>query len=276
MTKAKLAVIVAVVVLVVAAIVGIAGGRLPWAGGSAGDRCDIPDKVSGELAGVGAVSVVEQGFTQDQNGAVSVGAVLANTGKDVAYHTKVTFRLFDGSHTELPEAGGSPLTVEVPVIMPGQRIGTGEGTYRSKTKVASVEIGIGSVTWVPQDAVGGFSPVTAKYVRTARFNPRIPTSVDIHYLETSTNCRDLDSRTTAVLFRDTAGKLVGGGVASPDTPIVFRDEQGHDLGGETQRPATPSCARGQRETWIVPPTGGPSTADDTRTEIYPYCDFSST
>ena len=277
MTKAKLMVLIAAAVLLVAGIVVVAGGKLPWVNDSSRGGCDIPDKVIGETVsaaaapGGGAVHVVEQGFAQDPNSAVSLGAVLENTSSSVAYRTKVTFRLFDAAHTELPETGTSPLTVEVPIILPGQRIGTGEGTYR-KAKVASVEFGIGASTWVSREAVGSFSPITATYVRTARFNPRIPTSVDIHYKETSTNCRALNSRTTAVVFRNAAGKLIGGGVAFPDTPITFRDEQGHDLGGETQPPASPSCAQGERETWIVPPTGSPSTADDARTEIYPYCD----
>jgi hypothetical protein len=107
-----------------------------------------------------------------------------------------------------------------------------------------------------------------------RFNPRIPTSADIHYRESSANCRSLDNRGTAAVFRDSAGKVVGGDIGTPDSPIMFRDEHGNDLGGETQRPATPSCSPGDRETWIVPPRGEPATADDARTALYPYCDLS--
>ena len=274
MTKTKGAVLVAVVALVVAAIVGLAGGKLPWSGGPAPSACDIPAEVSGAQVTDpgGALRVVEQGFTQDANSAVSIGAVVENTSDKVAYRTKVVFRLFDEAHAELADSGAAPLTVEIPVILPGQRIGTGQGTYR-KPKVSTTEIEVQATTWVAHDALGSFSPVTAVYLRTARFNPRIPTSVDVHYDETSTNCRALTSRTTAVVFRDAMGKIVGGSVAAPDLPIVFRDEQGHDLGGEKQRPPSPSCAPGRRETWMVPPTGGPATADDARTGIYPYCDL---
>jgi hypothetical protein len=281
MTKARLLVLAAVVVVVAAAIVVLAGGRLPWSDVSSSGGCDIPESVSGVSApavsapGGGGVRVVEQGFTQDPNSAVSLGAVLENTGSSVAYRTQVAFRLFDASHMESPEAGAAKLTVEIPVILPGQRIGTGAGTYRGSARVASLEVGLGTTTWVPRDAVGhSYSPVTAAYLRTARFNSRIPTAVDVHYQETSANCRSLDNRGTAVVFRDLTGKVVGGDVGSPDTPIMFRDEQGNDLGGETRRPPSPSCSRGGRETWIVPPRGEPATADDARTAIYPYCDLS--
>lgn len=281
MTKVRPLVLVAVVIVLAAVTVVLAGGRLPWNDDSSSGDCDIPAKVSGQPAsaasapGGGGVRVVEQGFTQDPNSTVSLGAVLENTSSSVAYRTQVTFRLFDASHTELPEAGTTQLTVEIPVILPGQRIGTGSGTYRGTVRVASIDVGLGATTWVPRDAVGHtFSPVTATYLRTVRFNPRIPTSVDIHYKETSANCRSLDNRLTAVVFRDATGKVVGGDVASPDTPIIFRDEQGNDLGGEKRLPSSLSCSQGERETWIVPPRGEPATADDARTAIYPYCDLS--
>jgi hypothetical protein len=206
---------------------------------------------------------------------VSLGAVLENTGNSVAYRTQVKFKLFDASHTELPETGSVKSTAEIPIILPGQRIGAGMGTYWSEVRVASIEIVAGATTWVPRDAVGhSFSPVGATYLRTARFDPRIPTSVDIHYREMSANCRSLDNRGTAVVFRDSTGKVVGGDIGTPDTPIMFRDEHGDDLGGETQRPPTWSCSQGERETWIVPPRGEPATADDdARSALYPYCDL---
>jgi hypothetical protein len=278
MTKTRTVVAVAAVVVLAAVVIVIVGGRFPWSDGSA-STCDIPERVAGRPApassapGGGGIRVVEQGFTHDPaTGAVQVGVLLENTGKSVAYQTTVRFRLFDAAHAELPEVG-APLAVEIPIILPGQRIGAGTGSYHRDERVASVEIVPDSTSWLSRDATGSFSPVTARYVRAARFNPRIPSSVDIHYREKSANCRPLTSRTTAVVFRDSGGKIVGGGAGTPDTPIIFRDEQGKDLGGERRRPPTPSCSPGERETWIVPPTGAPTITDDTRTEIYPYCDL---
>ncbi|HEV8558279.1 MAG TPA: hypothetical protein VGR06_18050 [Actinophytocola sp.] len=277
MTRFRWLVLLAVVTIA-AVIFVLADGMLPWGTGSSSGRCDVPDSVSGpqgtSAPDGGSVRVLEQGFTQDADGAVNMGALLENTSGDVAYRTLVTFRLFDPAHTELPESAGTPLRVEIPIVLPGQRIGTGSATYRSSVRVSSFEINLDRTAWVPRDSFGqGFAPVTGTYLRTARFQPRIPASVDIHYKETSANCRGLESRTTAVVFRNSAGKIVGGNVASPDVPIVFRDEQGNDLGGDWQRPPTPSCSRGERETWIVPSAGQPSTADDAHTEIYPYCDL---
>jgi hypothetical protein len=272
MTRIRPLVYVAVVIVLAAVVVILARGRLPWSDARPAG-CDIPDRVSGQSGPAKGIRVAEQGFTQDPaTGVVQLGAVLENTDDRVAYRTTVTFRLFDATHKELPESG-APLVTTVPILLPGQRIGAGTGTYRGDVRVTSVEITPGTTTWLARSAVGSFRPVLATYERTARFNPRIPTSVDIHYREKSSNCRDLTSLTTAALFRDPTGKLVGGGQGSPDTPIIFRDEQGNDLGGEPHRPPTPSCSPGERETWIVPPTGAPTTATDTRTELYPYCDL---
>jgi hypothetical protein len=277
MTRSRWLVLIAVIACT-AVVVVLADGALPWSDGSSSSACDIPDSVSGPEGAAapdgGSLRVVEQGFTQDVDGAVNMGALLENTSGEIAYRTLVTFRLFDPAHTELPESVGAPLRVEIPIVLPGQRIGTGSATYRSNVRVASFEISLDQTTWVPRRSLGrSFAPVTGAYLRTARFQPRIPTSVDIHYKEASANCRGLDSRTTAVVFRDGTGKIVGGNVASPDMPIVFRDELGNDLGGDRQRPPTPSCSRGERETWIVPSAGQPATADDAHTEIYPYCDL---
>ncbi|MFL6122295.1 MAG: hypothetical protein ACJ73U_22080, partial [Actinophytocola sp.] len=161
-----------------------------------------------------------------------------------------------------------------PVLLPGARIGAGTGVVRTSTRVASVEVVPGTTTWLPETAVGAYSPVTARHVVTKRFNPALPATVDIHYRETSPNCRALVNRTTAVVFRNAAGAVVGGGRAAPDVPIVFRDTHGKDLGGDWRRPSSPSCSPGDRETWIVPPAGQPATAVDARTETYPYCDLS--
>jgi hypothetical protein len=90
--------------------------------------------------------------------------------------------------------------------------------------------------------VGSLGPVGATYLRTLRFYPDNPVSVDVHYRGTSTNCRALTSRDTAVVFRDRTGRIVGGDQGTADLPIVFRDVHGNDLGGE-------------------------------RTEVYPYCDL---
>ena len=168
MTKVGPLVSVGVVVVLAAGVVVLAGGRLPWTSDSPGNTCDIPDRVSGQpgsaasAPGGGGIRVVEQGFSHDPSSAVSLGAMLENTSGTVAYRTALTFRLFDAADAELPETGSAALTVEVPVILPGQRVGAGTGTYRGSATVASVEVDLGSTTWAPREALGStFSPVAA-------------------------------------------------------------------------------------------------------------------
>jgi hypothetical protein len=277
MTKTGPVVMVAVVVVIAAGIVVLSGGRFPWSGEAPADDCDIPKSVTGEATSAApGIQVVDQGSTLDTDGPISVGAVLANTSDKVAYRTRITVKLFDAAHNPIPDTVtvGSPFVINIPIILPGQRIGAGTSTYQGSPKAASASVEIGTTTWLPREAVGkSLTPVTGTYLRTLRFNPRIPTLVDIHYTDASKNCRSLSSDNTAAIFRNTQGKIVGGAVSTADFPIVFRDEQGKDVGSETRRPPSPSCSPGDRETWMAPNPGTPTTADDTRTEIYPYCDL---
>jgi hypothetical protein len=269
-------VMVAVVVVLGAVVVIVAGGRFPWSGHSA-DECDIPASVTGGTAGSsasapdgGGVRVVEKGFNQGERGSVSLGAMLENTSRVAAYRTRVTFQLFDGARARLPET--SLLAVEIPVILPGQRVGAGAGI--TQANVVSFEVDTGTTTWVPREALGDFAPVTATYLQTIRFNPKTPLNIDIRYRETSQNCRSLRDQQTATIFRDANGAIVGGSHDHPGSLYMFRDENGRDLGGEWQLPESSSCSTGARDIWVIPLTPTPSTAADSRTEIYPYCDLS--
>lgn len=126
------------VVVVLAAIVVSVGGKLPWTGGSASDdSCDIPDRApASTLASApGGIEVVEQGFSQSPSGLVSLGAILENTSTEVARRIPVRFRLFDAAHHELPELTTGELSVEIPLLLPGQRIGAGTGAYRREIPV---------------------------------------------------------------------------------------------------------------------------------------------
>jgi hypothetical protein len=264
------------VVVVLAAIVVSAGGKLPWTGGSGSDdSCDIPDRApaSTPASAPGGIKVVEQGFSQGPSGLVSLGAIVENTGSEVARRIPVRFRLFDAAHHELPELTTSELSVEIPLLLPGQRIGAGTGAYRRKNPVAGAETVVGSNTWLPRAAVGSLAPVGASYLSTSRYYPDNPIYVDVHYREVSTNCRNLNSHDTTVIFRDRAGRIVGGDNGPAGNPLTFRDTHGNDIVVERQPPVSPSCSPGERETWVIPYVGAPATADDARTEVYPYCDL---
>jgi len=260
-------------VALLAAIVLVAGGKLPWTGGSpSGGGCEVPDRVSAgppapAAPGGGGIKVVEQGFSHSPSGLVSLGAVVENTGTEVAYRVPVKFRLFDAAHRALAEVAAG----EIPFLLPGQRIGAGKGTYERDASVATVETVVGPNAWLPSGAVGSLSPVKATPLQTRHYYPDNPIYVDVHYREMSTNCRALDSRTTTAIFRDSAGRIVGGDSGRAGTPFTFRDTHGTEIVVERQLPVNPACSPGERETWVIPDIGAPPAGDDARTEVYPYC-----
>lgn len=276
MSRTRLLVLIAVVVLLGGAAIYAAGGRLPWIASSS--ACDIPESVTGHQAPADGIRVVEQGFSQSAvDGSVGLGALLENTGTSVAYRTRITFRLFDAAHQLLPEAAPSPagLTAEIPIMLPGQRIGVADDTHPAgNAKVASFEVEPGATTWISRDALGkDFSPVNATYLRTGRPNPDSNQTIAVYYRETSTNCRSLSNKGATALFRDARGAIVGGALASPGGLFVFRDARGQTVGGEQKLPTSPSCEQGERETWLVPLVPAPTAAADALTVIYPYCDL---
>ncbi|MEV4315338.1 hypothetical protein [Actinocrispum sp. NPDC049592] len=134
-------------------------------------------------------------------------------------------------------------------------------------KVISADIDVQTTTWLPNGALGGFTAVTDTYESTSRVNVSPPANT-VRYKESSGNCRALSSRRTAVVFRDAAGKIVGGDLVPPDG-------KGNAAASPQQSPSTPSCAPGSRSTWIVPLQNIPRDTDDKRTELYSYCDLNT-
>jgi hypothetical protein len=262
--RAQLTVAVAAGVVVVAAGVALIGSRLS----SGGPRtCDIPASVStgaaSSLPGDG-IRVVEKGFTQSGvDGPVSLGAVVQNTSHMVAYRTRVTLRVFDSV---------SPIVEEIPVLLPGQRIGVG-GEAPGGTKAGPFRVGLDTTHWLDPAAVDGFEPVTGAYLRTIRPDPQSPATVDVHYTESSPNCRPLVDRGVATVFRDSGGAIVGGALSQPGTLTVFRDKRGVLVGGEQHAPSGDPCDSGTREMWVIPSNPAPDTAAAARTRVYPYCDL---
>lgn len=282
MSRARRLTLACAAAVLVGSCVYVASGGLPR---TTSDVCGIPDAVDGgrtstasEAPGGGGIRVVEQGFSPPAaDGSVSIGAVLENTSDRVAYRTRVNFWLLDSTGHALSEAvpNASRLVVEIPIMPPGSRIGTGTTAHpRPETNQATAaEILPETTTWTPSDALGDFTPVSAINPHTTRPDPRSPTTVDIHYREQSQNCLALVNRGAAVVFRNDQGTIVGGALRTPGGLIEFRDVRGQVVGGEATPPTTPSCSPGDREMWVVPLAPAPATADDANTEIYPYCDL---
>jgi hypothetical protein len=236
----------------VAAAVIIVVRQIDW------NSCDIPDAAPPGVAGHGELRVVEQGFTQpvDQFGAVSIGALVENTTGLIAYRTRVTVRLKDAQNQVL--TGFREATDEIPVVVPGQRVGIGmtlspTGPETIGKKVGTVEIVTHTATWLPADALGeGFSPVTAEYRGTVRRDPKNPQMTEIRFVPQSDSCRWLSGYNPATVLRDSSGAIVGG----------MREYTYY----------TEACGSFGRDTWVVPLKALP-VADDARTQLYPYCDI---
>jgi hypothetical protein len=261
-------VVVGIVAVVLAGgIVVLANGdRLPW---NDGGSCDLPDSVdTGSTSDASDIQVAEQGFTQTADARVSIGAVLWNTGKEIAYRTRVSFQPFDLTQQLL----GAPTVVEVPVLLPGQRVGIGQDTQLTVgMRVASVRVVPETTYRLPAGALGSYQPVTATRLRTSHPDPLVVGHVDIHYTDTSTNCGPLQDGDAAVVYRDAHGTIVGGALDTPGSLVVYRDKRGIAVGGESHLPASGPCQPGTRDMWVTPDGQQPANADPARTAIYPYC-----
>ena len=275
--------VAAVAVTIGAAVAVITDGRTP----SESSDCGVPAYVEGTAASPqaapdgGGLKVIEQGFTQTGD-AVSVGAVVENTSAHPAYRTRVQIRLYDAKRMWLPEVrpGEVRRVMEIPVVLPGQRVGIGNDAHPAplygggEAVVKSFDVELTTTTWLDAGALGGFAPVAAVEVRAENPNPAAREIVSAHYRENSPNCRALSARGAAVVYRDPAGRIVGGAIEPPGALIVFRDDRGEIVGGQSDPPESAPCAPGERDMWVIPLNPVPESADLSRTEVHPYCDLS--
>jgi hypothetical protein len=207
----------------------------------------------------GGIRVVEKGFTQISGSAytVSTGAVLANTSGQYAYRTRVTVSFLDSQHRSASDSGSH--VFEIPVIRPGQRIALGDWTYilakpaSQPATVASIDIQVGATSWLPADeGRRTFAEVTSTTSRVQRSTVARNTAT-VYYSATSAYCRDVSLRGTAIVFRDGAGRIVGG--SFDPNPI---DHQ---------------CPRGVSHGIADADRSTPVDIDEGKTQIDLYCDI---
>jgi hypothetical protein len=219
-----------------------------------------PDRAPGG----GGLRVVEKGFTQLSAGSdrVSLGAVLENTGTWIAYRTRIIFHVSDRQNRPATTSDGSEFfRVEIPVIFPGQRLITGNSAYVNKepdtdldiaVRVAGFDIEVGSTHWLPAESVKRtFAQVSTEGQHTEG-DPGSPAYGDVTYTLRSGYCYEVPLRGVTIVFRNSAGAIVGG-------------DFDHNTGGE-------SCQPGSSQELAGAYQSAPKAIDPARTEVYPYCD----
>jgi hypothetical protein len=186
---------------------------------------------------------------------VSLGAVVENTSGMVAYRARVTFGYTTASGRSAVPPNRPELSMQIPVILPGQRIPVGnwsyvaEDAYGRLAPVADVQVTLGSVRWLPKGP--GFAEISTRPHATARSDVSAETAsvtytVDSHY------CRALTPHGVAMVFRNSGGSVVGGSL---------------DLSGIGEL-----CRPGVSDTDAEATDSMPLGIDESRTEVYPYCD----
>lgn len=254
---------------VTVAMIGVAVAGLLVACDGAGEGSSSPSCVAvpsaptggtagsgGQAPGGGGLRVVEEGHSNVSRSTASFGAIVENTSDLVAYRARITFRPLDANgRSAVIEGSGELLAQEIPIILPGQRIGVGSSTYVAEERsqpvtVARVEIEFGAVRWLPEGK--NFSIITARHLRTERSRDEADTG-SVHYVAESRYCGGLFTRGVVTVFRDSGGAVVGGS--------IYRDS------------SRERCQPGSTEEHVMAFRSIPREIDDTKTVTYPYCDF---
>jgi hypothetical protein len=224
-----------------------------------------------------AIKVVEKGFTQlgetsDAPRVVMLGAVLENTSSLVAYRLPVTFQIVDAAgrpiETEDPFSSENlPVRAEIPVLMPGQRIGVAGGGTPSYDEItherataAGFNLILGEAQWWPAEGQDpAFATVTTHINLLDENSSFMPDSFGLDFSIYSPYCEPLIRRGVVVLYRDSGGKLLGGSLV-----VIFRSGP----------PSLPNdwCETGFFNLYSI--SGDlPMGTDLSRAEVFVYCDF---
>jgi hypothetical protein len=189
---------------------------------------------------------------------LSLGGVVENASTLVAYRARVRFDALD-AHQDSAVAPTSRqlLYQEIPVIMPGQKIGVGAWSYPAnapnggQVTAVSVRIEVTAGEWWPvHNDVHPFTAVTARDERLRR-DATDASAGSVSYTADSPYCGTVSGRGVAVVYRDGSGAVVGGSFEPPRPDALCGP-------GRVARTTTAAVV--------------PADADDARTTVSPYCD----
>jgi hypothetical protein len=177
-------------------------------------------------AGGGEVRVADSGLSNTEDSAgeamVSYAVVVENTSEQVAYLTEISIRLVDDSGEpvkDLVNGEQDDVSRAVYVLLPGATAALGATTYVEHAGVADLEIGVGDSQWWPADGPKQFAEITVDEVTA---EPDGSDGATVGYTAESGYEQQPDACAVQAVFRDSAGKVVGGSnagdVASPQCP----------------------------------------------------------
>ena len=177
------------------------------------DTTEGPDDP--EPSGDNAVVVVDEGFQpfmggydQDERTA-SYGFILENTSDEVATDISISVSAFDASGTALASASHN-----IYVLRPGERMGIGDEFYGENfaTDVDDVQIQVSEPSEYGLDDVPDDGTVTAEGINTTSDEYGLATT----FTARSTYGEQLDSPQAYAIYRDAAGKIIGGSTGYVD------------------------------------------------------------
>lgn len=237
----------------------LVAGCDPAGGGQAAATCALatPPPASGSVDSAG-IRVTEQGFsaTDDEFPLVTIGAIVENTTAQVAYRTRLVFDAFDSAGTVVEGPQVNYKVIEVPIIQPGAKVAVGDIFFaKSRADVTRVTITPAVTAWMPPgNRDNGLAPITSTVV--AGSGKRADDGSGQFMMTTKgDNCAALVTRGASMVWRDSAGAIVGGSIDSQTK--LYACEPGDE---------TPEVS-------ITPKGVIPATADLDRTQVTPLCDL---
>jgi hypothetical protein len=249
-----------VLAAVVAGVIVIAGVTALSISAYRKNSCDGPVSVQQDVAQStsnsppeGGLRIVEQGFSQ-LTGSVDVGAIIENTSQHIAYRTQVTFTLFDNGHRSVVPQSAPQVHLEIPVILPKQRIGVGRNIGVAVT-VSGFAVSPKPAQWLTLRGGEHVAPATARYTKDDE-SPGLPGFRTFHYTAATSLCHQVPRNGEGVIFRNKAGAIVGG-LYVENSPVTKEIRQ--------CRPDEHS------EEVSLLEAVTPQRAEPRRTDIYPYC-----
>ncbi|MEV6636524.1 hypothetical protein AB0M54_37865 [Actinoplanes sp. NPDC051470] len=216
-----------------------------------------PPVLTASSTATAGLTVAEQGFSPapERKPYLSVGALLRNTTDRVAWRTRVFIDATGASGPSLVFAPQPRYQIlEVPMILPGAAVSVGftlaikPENVGKVTKVSLTPVVTG---WLPAgDGADGLAPITTKIENATRD--------EVRFTAATANCADLVMRGVGVVWRDTTGKIVGGGFDG------HYDDRMCKAGGSGSAGAASALLDG---------TMVPAAADLAKVELSPYCDL---